>query len=350
MTRCFAPLLALLCIACSRPAPETLRPARYIYTADRMADPSAHVFDGVLYIYPSHDRISEVTDPADGAHFDMADYHVLRMDDPEKGEAVDLGTVLTLEQVPWASKQLWAPDAARKGDRYLLYFPAKDSAGIFRIGAAVADRPEGPFTAQPEPMEGTYSIDPCVFEDGGELYLYFGGLQGGQLQRWQDNRLLDEERMPAAGEPALAPRVARLSADGLSLAEASRPVETLDAEGNPLAADDPHRFFEAPWLHKHDGLYYFVYSTGTTHLLCYATGTNPYGPFTFRGELMSPVEGWTTHPSTVEYAGRWWLFHHDSALSGHSSLRNLKVAEFRHLDDGTLTPLDGRPERTDGTI
>ena len=178
-----------------------------------MADPSARVFDGVLYIYPSHDRISEVTDPADGAHFDMADYHVLRLDDPEKGEAVDLGTVLTLEQVPWASKQLWAPDAARKGDRYLLYFPAKDSAGIFRIGAAVADRPEGPFTAQPEPIEGTYSIDPCVFEEGGELYLYFGGLQGGQLQRWQDNRLLDEERMPAAGEPALAPRVARLSAD-----------------------------------------------------------------------------------------------------------------------------------------
>lgn len=342
--RRFAPLLGLLAASCGRPVQEELCPARYIYTADRMADPSAHVFDGVLYLYPSHDRISEVTDPADGAHFDMADYHVLRLDDPAAGMAEDLGTILTLEQVPWASKQLWAPDIARKGEEYRLYFPAKDSNGIFRIGAAVAKHPEGPFTVQPEPLEGAYSIDPCVFEADGEHYLYFGGLQGGQLQRWRDNRLLDEERMPAAGEPALAPRVARLSADGLSLAEPSRPVEILDAGGKPLTADDPHRFFEAPWLHEHGGIYYFVYSTGTTHLLCYATGESPYGPFTFRGELMSPVEGWTTHPSTVEYAGRWWLFHHDSALSGRSSLRNLKVAEFRHLDDGTLTPLAGRRE------
>ncbi|MEZ3442495.1 hypothetical protein [uncultured Alistipes sp.] len=66
MTHHLALLFALLCIACGRPAPETLRPARYIYTADRMADPSAYVFDGVHYIYPSHDRISEVTDLADG--------------------------------------------------------------------------------------------------------------------------------------------------------------------------------------------------------------------------------------------------------------------------------------------
>lgn len=337
-------LLPLLALGCSsRVQPDELLPARYLYTADYMADPSVHLFDGALYIYPSHDRISEVTDPADGAHYDMADYHVLRVADPREGEAEDLGTALTLEAVPWAEKQLWAPDAARIGDNYLLYFPAKDAQGVFRIGVAVADRPEGPFTACPEPLEGAYSIDPAVFEDRGSHYLYFGGLQGGQLQRWNDNRLLDEGRMPDPEEPALAPRVARLAADGLSLAEPSRPVAILDADGAPLTAGDPHRFFEAAWLHKHAGVYYFVYSTGTTHLICYATGDNPYGPFTFRGELMSPVEGWTTHPSTVEYAGHWYLFHHDSALSGRSSLRSLKVAEFRHLDDGALTPIAGKP-------
>ncbi len=337
------PILALGCAA--QPQTGDPMPARYLYTSDYMADPSVHVFDGVLYVYPSHDRISEVTDPTDGAHYDMTDYHVLRVADPRTGEAEDLGTALTLEAVPWAEKQLWAPDAARIGNNYLLYFPAKDSLGIFRIGAAVASRPEGPFTAQSEPIAGTYSIDPAVFDDDGTLYIYFGGLQGGQLQRWNDNRLLDEDRMPAPDEAALAPRVARLSNDGLALAEPSRPVVILDAGGNPLTAGDPHRFFEGAWLHKHEGLYYFVYSTGTTHLLCYATGESPYGPFTCRGELMSPVEGWTTHGSSVEYAGSWWLFHHDSALSGRSSLRNLKVAEFRHLGNGTLTPIDGRPDR-----
>jgi len=339
---------ALLAGCCGRQTAPELLEARYLYTADYMADPSAHLFDGTLYIYASHDRLSEVTDPADGAHFDMVDCHVLRVADPREGEAEDLGAALSLEQIPWAAKQLWAPDAIRKGDRYYLYFPAKDSSGIFRIGVAAADRPEGPFTAQPEPMEGAYSIDPAVFEDEGNFYLYFGGLQGGQLQRWRDNVLLEDEEgemYPGADEPALAPRVARLSEDMFSLAEPSRPVEILDAEGKPLTAGDAHRFFEAAWLHKHAGLYYFVYSTGTTHLICYATGDSPYGPFTYRGELMSPVEGWTTHPSTVEYNGRWYLFHHDSARSGRSPLRSLKAAEFSHRDDGTLTPVAGRPER-----
>ncbi len=343
--KALATLLPILSLGCApQPQAGEPMPARYVYTSDYMADPSAHVFDGALYIYPSHDRISEVTDPADGAHYDMIDYHVLRISDPRTGEAEDLGTALTLEAIPWAAKQLWAPDAARVGNSYILYFPAKDSSGIFRIGAAVADRPEGPFTAQAEPIAGTYSIDPAVFDDNGTLYIYFGGLQGGQLQRWSDNRLMDQERMPAHDEPALSARVARLAADGLSLAEPSRPVVILDSKGKPLTAGDPHRFFEGAWLHKHNGLYYFVYSTGTTHLLCYATANSPYGPFTWRGELMSPVEGWTTHPSTVEYGGSWWLFHHDSFLSSRSSLRNLKVAEFRHLDDGTLSRVAGKPE------
>ena len=343
----FATLLgaALFAGCCGRQtAPERME-ARYLYTADYMADPSAHVFDDTLYVYASHDRLSEVTDPADGAHFDMVDCHVLRVADPQKGEAEDLGAALSLEQIPWAAKQLWAPDATRREGRWYLYFPAKDSTGIFRIGVAAADRPEGPFTAQPEPMEGAYSIDPAVFEDEGAYYLYFGGLQGGQLQRWRDNALLEEDALPEDDEPALAPRVARLSEGMLSLAEPSRPVQILDAAGRPLTAGDAHRFFEAAWLHKHAGLYYFVYSTGTTHLICYATGDSPYGPFTFRGELMSPVEGWTTHPSTVEYGGRWYLFHHDSALSGRSPLRSLKAAEFSHRDDGTLTPVAGKPER-----
>ena len=30
--------------------------ARYLFPSDYMADPAAHVFNGKLYIYPSHDR------------------------------------------------------------------------------------------------------------------------------------------------------------------------------------------------------------------------------------------------------------------------------------------------------
>ncbi len=64
----------------------------------------------------------------------------------------DHGAVLRVEDVPWVSKQLWAPDAACRDGRYYLYFPARDRHGVFRIGAAVADGPEGPFAPDPEPI------------------------------------------------------------------------------------------------------------------------------------------------------------------------------------------------------
>ena len=50
---------------------------RYLVPGDYMADPAVHVFDGKLYIYPSHDRESGVEENDNGDHFDMCDYHVL---------------------------------------------------------------------------------------------------------------------------------------------------------------------------------------------------------------------------------------------------------------------------------
>ena len=335
-------LSCLLLAGCGVRTAEKAAEARYIYEADYMADPSVHVFDNTIYIYPTHDRISEVTSPEDGAHYDMVDYHVLRMSSPQQPQAEDRGEVLSVTDVEWAVKQMWAYDVARKGDKYYMYFPAKDADGIFRIGVATADAPDGRFTPLPEPLEGAYSIDPAVFCDGDDCYIYFGGLQGGQLQRWSDNRLLDHDRFARDGEPALAPRVARLTDDMLSLDGPSREVAIVDGEGKPLTADDPHRFFEAAWVHRRGDTYYFSYSTGTSHLLCYATGDNPCGPFTFRGVLLTPVVGWTTHHSIVEIDGRWYLFFHDSAPSGgKSSLRSLKMTEIRYRADGTIETVAG---------
>jgi GH43 family beta-xylosidase len=153
-----------------------------IYTAD----PSAHVFEGKIYIYPSHDIETEVAEDDMGSHFDMKDYHVFSMDKPGS-ELTDHGVALRLEDVAWASRQLWAPDAATKDGKYYLYFPAKYKQDIFKIGVAVSDRPEGPFTAEPEPIKGTFSMDPAVFQEGNDYYLLFGGIWGGQLQ-WYDDQ------------------------------------------------------------------------------------------------------------------------------------------------------------------
>jgi hypothetical protein len=310
----------------------------HIYTAD----PSAHVFEGKLYIYPSHDIDAGIPFDDDGSHFGMEDYHVLRMDSPT-GAAVDCGVALHVRDVKWAQRQMWAPDAATKDGKYYLYFPAKRADGIFQIGVAVGDRPEGPFVPEPEAIQGSYSIDPAVFTDtDGESYMYFGGLWGGQLQKYRDNAYGATNEEPADAEPALGPIVARLREDMKEFAEAPRDVLILDEHGEPLrAGDHDRRFFEASWLHRFGGKYYFSYSTGNTHFLCYATGDSPYGPFTYQGRILTPVVGWTTHHSIAEFQGQWYLFYHDSILSGGvTHLRSVKVAPLRHDADGRITTIE----------
>jgi hypothetical protein len=317
---------------------------RYLVPDDYMADPAVHVFNGKLFIYPSHDRESGVEENDSGDHFNMIDYHVFSLDDPENGQVTDHGVILSVKDILWAGRQLWDNDAAHKNGKYYLYFPLKDKNDIFRIGAAVADRPEGPFIPQSDPIRGSYSIDPCVFEENGEYYMYFGGLWGGQLQRYKDNKALEKGAVfPSDSEPAICPRIAKLSPDMLQFAEDPRPVVILDENGKQLTASDTgKRFFEASWMHKYNGKYYFSYSTGDTHLLCYATGDNPYGPFTYRGVILTPVVGWTTHHSIAEYKGKWYLFHHDSVPSGGKTwLRSLKVTELKYNDDGAIQTING---------
>lgn len=316
----------------------------HIYTAD----PSAHVFNGKIYIYPSHDiDAGEAFDDL-GSHFAMEDYHVISMDSITS-EAVDNGVALHVNEVPWAEKQLWAPDAHEKDGKYYLFFPAKDYAGIFRIGVAISDSPTGPFLPQPEAIKGSFSIDPAVFkDDDGSYYMYFGGIWGGQLQRWRKsvfNAAIPESpfaHLPSDNEPALCPQVAKLTDDLLEFAEAPKDVLITDENGNPLLqGDTDRRFFEASWVHKYNGKYYFSYSTGDTHFLCYATGNNPNGPFTYQGRLLNPVVGWTTHHSICEVEGKWYLFYHDSSLSkGVTHLRSIKVAELTHDADGGIQTIE----------
>ena len=311
------------------------------------ADPSAHVFDGKIYIYPSHDVEADIPFDDLGSHFAMEDYHVFSMAHPD-AEVIDHGVALHVQDIPWAERQLWAPDAAHKDGTYYLFFPAKDYEGIFRIGVATSHSPAGPFTPQPQPIKGSFSIDPAVFEnEDGHHLLYFGGIWGGQLQRWRTGAFNAAgegplDHLPGDDEPALCAQVARLRDDLLEFAEEPKDVIIVDGMGKPLLqGDNERRFFEAPWVNKYNGVYYFSYSTGDTHYICYATGDNPYGPFTYRGKILNPVVGWTSHHSIVEFGGRWYLFYHDSSLSnGVTHLRSMKVVELTYDDAGTIHTID----------
>lgn len=320
-----------------------MKEPRYLVGHMYTADPSAHVYDGKIYIYPSHDVDAGIPENDLGDHFDMRDYHVFSMESVD-GPVTDHGIALDKKDIPWAGRQLWAPDAACKDGKYYLYFPLKDQNDIFRIGVAVSDKPEGPFIPEANPIKGSFSIDPAVLDDGdGSFYMYFGGLWGGQLQRYRNNKAIECGHEPADDEPALCARVARMTGDMLEFAEEPRDVVILDENGEPIkAGDHERRYFEGPWMHKYNGKYYFSYSTGNTHLLCYAVGDSPYGPFTYQGVILTPVVGWTTHHSIVEFKGKWYLFHHDSVPSGGKTwLRSIKVVELEYNADGTIKTLQG---------
>ena len=195
------------------------------------------------------------------------------------------------------------------------------------------------FKAEESYIPGSMSIDPAVFkDDDGKYYCYNGGLWGGQLEKWMTGSFVENPAEIPADSAALGPFFAELDPDMKTFKETPRMIKILDENGEPIkAGDEDRRYFEGPWMHKYNGLYYLSYSTGTTHYLVYATGTSPEGPFTYRGRLMEPVIGWTTHHSIIEYHGKWYLFYHDCEISkGINHRRNVKFTEIFYNEDGTI--------------
>src|SRR5215213_10253235 len=66
----------------------------HMYTAD----PSAHVFNGKIYIYPSHDIDAGTPEKDDGSHFAMRDYHILSMESTN-GPVQDNGVALDIKDI-----------------------------------------------------------------------------------------------------------------------------------------------------------------------------------------------------------------------------------------------------------
>jgi hypothetical protein len=266
-----------------------------IYTADA----SAHEYEGRVYVYGSHDKDT-------ATNYDMEDYHVLSSADLVNW--VDHGVVLHKDDVPWVSSRMWAPDCAYKNGTYYLYFPARDKTRKPRIGVATSSSPAGPFVPEDTYIEGTDEIDPAVFvDDDGQAYLYWGGHRA---------------------------KVAKLDAT----------MKKID--GDVVELPSVKYYYEGPWMHKKDGVYYLSYSEGgkspgaAGHLIVYSTSTSPMGPFTYQGVVNDNVLGITNHGSTLKRKGQWYYFYHNSKLSGGNNYRRSIVADYmHHNDDGSIRPV-----------
>ena len=272
------------------------------------ADPAARVFEGKVYLYPSHDILAGEGRGRAG-WFCMEDYHVFSSENLV--DWTDHGVIVSQDKVPWANSKayaMWAPDCISKNGKYYFYFPAPAKDTIygrgFSIGVAVSDTPYGPFTPQPVPIKGVHGIDPNPFiGSDGQAYLIWAA-RNFYVAKLKENMLeLD-------GEPQV--------------------IQGLPEKG----------LKEGPFMFERNKKYYLAYPhvQDTTERLEYAIGDSPMGPFRVAGVLMDETHDcWTNQQSIVEFKNQWYLFYHHNDLSPHfDKNRAVRIDSLFFNEDGSI--------------
>ena len=283
------------------------------------ADPTARVFNGKVYLYPSHDIV-----PPEGQRKDwfcMEDYHVFSSENLT--DWTDHGVIVTQNKVPWVrpnSYSMWAPDCVYRNGKYYFYFPSAPAAGGgFAVGVAVADKPEGPFIPEKESIRGINGIDPCVLQaSDGNAYIFWGNGRCAKLK----------------------PNMKELADDNPreTVKWGNREVEMV---GVNCLQGLPNRQAEGPFAFEYNGNYYLTYPyvRENTEVLGYAMSKNPMGPYEYKGLIMAehPNGCWTNHHSIINYKGQWYLFYHTNFFSPKDDKRRSVCIEKLFFNaDGTI--------------
>jgi hypothetical protein len=273
-----------------------------------LADPGAFVHNGRVYVYCSND------DDNGDASYDM--HTIVCVSSSDLKNWTDHGVVFNVPRDAGWTGLSWAPSPAYKNGKFYLYFGNGGSA----IGVAVSDSPTGPFkdpvgrniansnTPGVQPFNG-WLFDPMTFvDDDGQAYMYFGGNGDGNL------------------------RVAKLNNDMVSI------------NGSVGKFNVPN-FFEAAWMHKYNGKYYFSYSTTPSAgmRIDYMVSNNPMSGFTYGGVISQqpPNNNNNNHHSIVFFNNQWYQIYHNRIVAqqnGHNMPyhRNLAIDKFDHRADGTI--------------
>ncbi len=259
-----------------------------------LADPMVLEHEGVFYLYATGevegDKGTRVYTSKDLVHW-------------EKGPVVFRP----------GQPHVWAPDVWRdpaSGKFYLYYTVNKN------VGVAEADGPLGPFKIVREFFKD--AIDAHLFrDDDGKLYLYFVKFPGFRI-------MVQPLASPTelSGEPTFVLRP--------------------EAEWEKRAG----HVTEGPWMIKHRGRYYLLYSGSGAdtpdYAVGYATADSPLGPFQraknnpiiSRGEgLFGPGHGCAVRDS----AGQWWHVYHQKNTDRREWSRFIAIDPLWFDADGTLT-------------
>ena len=76
-------------------------------------------------------------------------------------------------------------------------------------------------------------------------------------------------------------------------------------------------FFEAPWMHKYRGNYYFSYASGYPSTTNYSMAPSINGPWTQKGVINDKMENSeTNHQAIFKYLGHWYFMYHGANSPG----------------------------------
>lgn len=271
---------------------------RHIHTAD----PAALVEGDTLWLFTSHDNGGNLK----GCN--MTDWQVFSTTDMKHW--THYPCPLRLSDFSWAAGgDAYATQAVKRNDKYYWYI----STNRHGIGVAVSDRPEGPYKdalghallTNEDCFNSEHywaCIDPTVWiDDDGQAYLMWGNKQC-YIVKLKKNM-----------------------------------VET-EGKVHQIEFPDKYPFEEAPWIHKHEGMYYLTYASGFPEKIAYGIADNIMGPYEYKG-IISEIAGnsCSTHPSVVKFKDRWIFFSHNGALPDGGNFSRSIIAEPLHYNaDGTI--------------
>ena len=266
---------------------------------------------GRVYLFAGHDFALE------SKGYDLRDWWVWSSSDLLEWK---LESVLKPEDtfLKRPFKSCWATFGVPFPDGWRYYF----SAGPTEIGVVTAKTPAGPWSdplGKPLVAKGEYRTqarDPDVLlDDDGSAYIVFGTFKY---------------------------FIAKLGADGLSLAEKARPVE-IKGEFGPYGQGKTD---DKPSLHKRNGLYYLSWSS------FYAVSENVYGPYRYRGSVIDAAYvapkfrrdrielHYDRHGNFFQFNGQWYYVANDYSQPGRTRFfRDAVMGYVHYRDNGDIAPV-----------
>jgi hypothetical protein len=279
--------------------------ANPLTTAFYSADAAALVHNDSLFIFAGHDEQGPQGNSNEA--FVMNDWHVMVTDDMENYH--DYGAVLSVKTFKWANASAFAGHCEYRNGKFYWYVAVhhgtikENGSEGFAIGVAVADHPSGPWVdaigqalvTDNTPNDVKLNIDPAIFYDGDDIWMYWGSWNAGRRVKLKENML--------------------------ELASTPEDIKIKD-------------FFEAPWMHKYRGNYYFSYASGYPSTTNYSMAPSLNGPWTQKGIINDKLDNSeTNHQAIFKYLGHWYFMYHGANSPGGWTYRRSVNIDYLYYDE-----------------